>query len=615
MCPLPTGFTEEQAIVSSVAKTHDVIRGKLAGSPKTWILKKMVTEDGKSEPKTANKELIAQEFFRLIISGQPETRLIRGDPPYILSEEIRGYKPFSALPPGKKPTGLGQIVVVSMFLQEVDLKNGNVCIDENNRVRKIDGDCCFSSLYNQHKDKPFNITREAIETLPWPSPRVFYTFNWLDCVSAGTMQAESSLVSRKISQPPNPDMDFLNEVNQALLSICLIPDEYLEAFVDAYDLKEDERAELVNFLQERRKELELNALSMPRFQAYLKTEALQKDKEDLLTRMQEMVAQGTTHVVDKLKNKVDLKDKIDKKLIDMQQTAAEFERLEGEIKYYSEIAPCIAKLQAYSINTPLASKLPNLFKYIDELSLIINKQMSELSAAQSEEQYKELMLNILAEKKSLMNILTNLEVAINDKDDSIGLKKLEEILTSAATFVGTAEYNLTVKSLVDRVNNAYLDFFVNGSNKDNLLRLVDETHNAIKEINIRKQEISSVARNFKSFQQDILLVGDHEDEDIKAAEEFLTKHTTLINDYILGKIDKSQFNRELHLLRETIDTIVYFQDFEGDVATYKSNYHAYNESESKNVTREYRLTLNTLNPPEKPEKPEKPKPPTEDAAP
>src|SRR3990167_11207778 len=98
MCPGPEGFTvsPEASDFGDTLRSHTVVRGKLAGSDKTWILKEMVDTQNNNEPQPtdARLELISQEFFRLIISGQPETRLINTNPPYILSQEVPGYKPI-----------------------------------------------------------------------------------------------------------------------------------------------------------------------------------------------------------------------------------------------------------------------------------------------------------------------------------------------------------------------------------------------------------------------------------------------------------------------------------------------------------------------------------------
>jgi hypothetical protein len=63
-------------------------------------------------------------------------------------------------------TGLGQVVVTAIFLNETDLKQGNMGVDEQQRIIKIDSDHCFAQL--SHHPKINTITAEVIATLPIP---------------------------------------------------------------------------------------------------------------------------------------------------------------------------------------------------------------------------------------------------------------------------------------------------------------------------------------------------------------------------------------------------------------------------------------------------------------
>lgn len=76
-------------VSSSAAFSHNISRGTLNGSNKTWIKKEI------RKPNLAKSEILAQEFFRLIIPHQVETRLFENTAlgtHYILSEEVPGYK-------------------------------------------------------------------------------------------------------------------------------------------------------------------------------------------------------------------------------------------------------------------------------------------------------------------------------------------------------------------------------------------------------------------------------------------------------------------------------------------------------------------------------------------
>ena len=152
---------------NSVKFSHDV--SICTFESKIWFCKKM------DDLKTVQFEVLAQEFFRLMIPHQPETRVAQAREAniyYILSEEVSGYH---LLPEGEPDsfnngnyTGLGQVCVGSMFLQEIDLKNGNLGLDDKKRVIKIDGDYCFSQLDNEFSNEKYDITPKSIESLPYP---------------------------------------------------------------------------------------------------------------------------------------------------------------------------------------------------------------------------------------------------------------------------------------------------------------------------------------------------------------------------------------------------------------------------------------------------------------
>ena len=196
---------------TSAQKTHTVSRGGLEGSTKQWINKEM------REPAVARREFLAQEFFRVIIPHQPETRLLMNGATgthHILSEEVKGYQDLPLNQAEKFEngtfTGLGQVLVVSLFLQEIDLKNGNLGLDHQNQVIKIGGDWCFAQ-FRESEIKQYGITADTIKSLPYP--KGFHTFNWLDYTFAGAKYASSDIVSPGLVNNPQ----FRAEVNQAML--------------------------------------------------------------------------------------------------------------------------------------------------------------------------------------------------------------------------------------------------------------------------------------------------------------------------------------------------------------------------------------------------------------
>ncbi|WP_133136539.1 hypothetical protein [Legionella rowbothamii] len=276
-------------VTSNALFSHNVSRGTLNGSGKTWIKKEM------PDPAVARIEVLAQEFFRLIIPHQGETRLLQDKSTgvhYILSEEVQGYRD---LPLGEAHnfanghyTGLGQALVGAMFLQEIDLKNGNIGLDAQGRVAKIDGDWCFAQGRYGDEDS-YNITPEAIAQLPYPKD--FYAFNWLDLISQGTALSASNIVAPSLSSSPQ----FRAEVNQALLMITLLPNSFIEHFVDAYIPAGGER--YVDLIKSRRGQLLASALQNTSFMDYLHSEAALEDYNSLIAHMDSFQANGEGRVI------------------------------------------------------------------------------------------------------------------------------------------------------------------------------------------------------------------------------------------------------------------------------------------------------------------------------
>lgn len=277
------------SVDSSVKHSHEVERVVVAGLPgKTWISK---TDDAA----ICRAEVLAQEFFRLIIPHQPET-LLSINPTTskhdVLSEEVPGFRPIEPYKSHRfgdgTYTGLGQAVLCAMFLQEIDLKNGNIGIDHRNRVIKIDGDWCFASG-NYKSATQFNITPRALENLPYPVD--FDTFNWLGCMEKGIAYPVSPLVDRSLAKNPQ----FAGEMHQAMLMICLIPDCFIERFVRAHmtlDVTRDGK-DFIEVIKARRRELQISAAAYPPFVAYLKTAQASGDAERILEQMRVFTAAGT----------------------------------------------------------------------------------------------------------------------------------------------------------------------------------------------------------------------------------------------------------------------------------------------------------------------------------
>lgn len=275
---------EVSSVNSDSAFSHVVSRGVLLGSQKLWVKKEM------RSPNIAKIEILAQEFFRLIIPHQPETRLMHNPTTgvhYILSEEVFGYHKLPKTPQNFENgtfKGLGQVIVISMFLQETDLKNGNLGINAKGTVIKIDGDWCFSEGRHNQNQYQYELTPEAIDALPYP--RDFDAYNWLDIIQQGIKQPKSNLVSADLTNSPQ----FRHEVNQALLKICLLPDCVIEYFVDAYMPAGGQR--FINLIKKRREKLMASAIQNTSFQAYLKSAQTEENTQKLIDQIISFTANG-----------------------------------------------------------------------------------------------------------------------------------------------------------------------------------------------------------------------------------------------------------------------------------------------------------------------------------
>lgn len=273
--------------------SHTIEKGSLPGDKRVFYKKEM------KSPSVAYSEVLAQEFFRLIIPSQPETRIARSkaNTYFILSDAVDGYKP---LPIGSslftlrayKGLGLGQIMMAAVFLQEIDLKNGNICLNEDTQVIKIDGDWCFGGMRDRRfSDYNKDITPKLISSLPFPA--TYDAYNWLDISIRRFVKAESKIVSQDLSLSPC----FRNEINEAMLKLLVLPDDYLRKFVDAF-IPASPRADIfINYFKERREELKRAALQDKSFNEYLKSPLAKTHLSLHLLQMKSFVANGNYPII------------------------------------------------------------------------------------------------------------------------------------------------------------------------------------------------------------------------------------------------------------------------------------------------------------------------------
>lgn len=267
-------FVPNSSPVNSPASfSHKMAMGTFHGDPASinWYRKEA------DNPADARRELLAQEFFRVLIPHQPRTRL-RIHPTlntaYVFSEEVISFEPFVGEGPcygyGDYPgNGLGQALMASVFLQETDLKNGNIGLDKDQRVIKIDGDWSLSALAEgKRRDgsemfpiRQFQITKELLDGLPYPTG--YPAHNWLQHRKNGRS------IETGFTNGLEQNLDLKREVYETIQKVMLTPDGFICGLADACFPAGAKRYS--DFLIKRKKELTAVAITMPQFMKYLDT--------------------------------------------------------------------------------------------------------------------------------------------------------------------------------------------------------------------------------------------------------------------------------------------------------------------------------------------------------
>lgn len=247
---------------------------------------------------TARIECLTQEFLRLLIARQPETRLgynSSNQTYFILSQEIPHYSKlrFQKESTGRVLKGLGEIVIGAYFLHEVDLKNGNIGLNASNEVCKIDGDWAFAWKSAPH-DYPIQTARiqaEEIQQLPYL--KTYQCYNWFDLVREGQQSDRSIFFNADIVD----NQVFTDEKYLTAFKILLIPDSYFTHWVDLFF--SSGASQYTEFLINRRNELLAEMQRIPQFVNYMQTnkDHLIHESLSFIERMKSFVINGRWSVV------------------------------------------------------------------------------------------------------------------------------------------------------------------------------------------------------------------------------------------------------------------------------------------------------------------------------
>jgi len=266
--------------------THTVTVVQIEGRGGRWIAKKIADEDDPPE-----LEVLAQELFRLFNPHQPETLLAEQPQPekpvseqpqpetllaeenkelYVLSKEIPD---FDSLPKNTckkikegQISGLGCVVVLALFVEEIDLKPGNVGINNEKKVVKIDGDWCFATCKINDQAENFIITPKVLDALPMPINESI--FNWLDLKRTARNSKSSFIVDPTLTRDPI----FRQEINSAVLQISILPDAFIDNFVGHYLGDTELKDALSTILKRHRDEFINSALQNQSFIDFLNSD-------------------------------------------------------------------------------------------------------------------------------------------------------------------------------------------------------------------------------------------------------------------------------------------------------------------------------------------------------
>lgn len=235
----------------------------------------------------AQREVVAQEFFRLLIPSHPKTRLMDSDEGkvYVISKAIPDFQSLQAIHRKNKHQlsedviegdikGLGMVVVTALLMDERDLKLGNMGVDKDGNIIKIDGDWCFSNMIEQ--EKGHHITKYDFDNLPYIKD--YAAFNWLDVKAKLKSTRHQTFITESVIK----DEKVRREINQATLNIILMPDELIRKMVIAQVSDPHEQEIIIKTLKERQQQLKKAALENKKFLTYLASDAAKSDYKSYL---------------------------------------------------------------------------------------------------------------------------------------------------------------------------------------------------------------------------------------------------------------------------------------------------------------------------------------------
>lgn len=282
-----------------------------------WFLKDLQTTQ-KSEDlaqQVAIVETYAQEIFRLYNPIQPKTRLVpnnKGIYTLISSKDMGAdakcldsfsdkdnYYYFSR----NHFKGLGQIIVLSLLLNEGDLKFGNL-YSKSDQLIKIDGDMCFWG------NKSNLITTNDLALAPHVQD--YKAYNWLDIRYREKKFAP--MISKQLSEEDKSDFHhsyifpesfrknklFRQEVNKTILEILLTPSGIFRQVLHDVLLNVKNvgaiKRRLDSTIENRKQQLNDAAMKLPDFRQFLQTNQARIFKDEFITKLKAYRTRSKRHL-------------------------------------------------------------------------------------------------------------------------------------------------------------------------------------------------------------------------------------------------------------------------------------------------------------------------------
>jgi hypothetical protein len=236
----------------------------------------------------AMREVIAQEFSRLILPYHPKTRLAKKTDEgqvWVLSEEIEGSVPLERVDPkllregllAGTVTGLGNALAVNLAKKETDAKLGNIMVTPKGKIFGIDGDWSFSDLTDPTQfDKKLKITEKDIANLPFVND--YKPYHWLDIIQQGKINPDylntqgEKIFTAELRDAPQ----FRQEINETMLKMLILPLSVIQRFVGSYMRDPDEINLLSDHINDQLVDMRKAALTNESFKAFMDTPAARK---------------------------------------------------------------------------------------------------------------------------------------------------------------------------------------------------------------------------------------------------------------------------------------------------------------------------------------------------